>query len=119
MEIDIGLTIVTGDGALNEQLAVTLKANSVDAPTFNTNLEAVAVMGNYLDGVTPKAGYQLFGVHVEGGYGVSFGGSRTTIQNAWNGFVAALITATGAPSTSTSAIMQAHGYYPRQTAGIP
>jgi hypothetical protein len=116
MEIDIGLTMVTGDGALNEQLKLTLETTSKDAPTFNMDIEATAVTGNYLDGVTPKQGYQLSGLHVEGGYGVSFPGSRTTVPNAWNGFVAALLTASGSPSAST--IMQAHGYFPRQTAGL-
>jgi len=116
MEIDIGLTLVTGDGALNEDLKVTLKATSKEAPAFNTDIDATAVMGSYLNGVTPKQGYQLQGIHAEGGYGVSFAGSRTTVPNAWNGFVAALLTAPGAPSTST--IMQAHGFFPRQTAGI-
>jgi hypothetical protein len=116
MEIDIELTMVTGDGALNERLEVMLKATTKEAPAFSTDIDATAVMGNYLDGVTPNQGYQLQGIHVEGGYGVSFGGSRTTVPNAWNGFVAALLTASGSPSTST--IMQAHGYFPRQTAGI-
>lgn len=116
MEIDIGLTLVTGDGALNEELKVTLKATSKEAPAFNTDIDAAAVVGSYLDGVTPTQGYQLQGLHAEGGYGVSFGGARTTVPNAWNGFVAALLTASGAPSTST--IMQAHGFFPRQTAGL-
>lgn len=117
MEIDIELTVVTGDGALNEPLKVTLKTTSKDAPAFSTDIDATAVMGSYLDGVTPKQGYQLQGLHAEGGYGVSFGGSRTTVPNEWNGFVAALLITSGSPSTST--IMQAHGYFPRQTAGIP
>ena len=116
MEIDIGLTLVTGDGALNEELKVTLLATSKEAPAFKIDIDAAAVVGKYLEGVTPKQGYQLQGLHAEGGYGVSFAGSRMTVPNAWNGFVAALLTASGAPSTST--IMQAHGYFPRQTAGI-
>jgi len=118
MEIDVGLTIVTADGALNEQLNVTLKATSKDAPAFTSNIDATTAMGSYLDGVMPKTGYQVQGIHAEGGYGLSFAGSRATVPNAWNGFVAALLTTSGSPSPSASTIMQAHGYFPRQTAGL-
>jgi hypothetical protein len=116
MEIDIEVTLVTGDGALNEKLNVTLKTTTKNAPMFTTDVMSAAVVGTYLSGVMPKMGYQLAGVHVEAGYGVSFPGSRMTVPNQWNGFVAALLTAMGAPLTST--IMQAHGYFPRQTAGL-
>ena len=41
--------------------------------------------------------------------------SEDTVPNEWNGFVAALLTKMGAPSTST--IMQAHGYFPGRPPG--
>ena len=61
MEIDIEVTLVTGDGALNEKLNVTLKTTTKNAPTFNTDVMSAAVVGNYLTGVMPKMGYQLVG----------------------------------------------------------
>ena len=115
LEIDVGVTIVTGDGALQEQLGVTLTTMTKSAPSFSTNVDATTVTGTYLTGVVPKAGYEISGLHLEAGYGVGFGGSRTTVPNQWNGFTPARLVPTG----STSAVMQAHGYFPRQTAGIP
>jgi hypothetical protein len=115
LEIDIGVTVVTGDGALNEELAVTLKTMTKDGPSFSTRIDAALIKGMYFMGIVPMAGYEPYGLHVEAGYGMSFGGARKTVPNQWNGFVAAEIAATG----TMNAIMQAHGFFPRQTAGLP
>jgi hypothetical protein len=116
MEIDVLLDVVTADSALNEELTVTLKAYAKDAPTFTGDIAAAMMTGNYLDGVTPQTGYEISGAHLEAGWGVGFSGSRTTVPNAWNGFVVALLNQIG--SSSAISIMQAHGYFPPETAGL-
>jgi len=111
VELDIDLQLTSGDGALDEQLTVTLEAASKDAPTLSVNVAEAALGGQYLAEVTPKPDYSLTGLHLEAGYGVGFSGSHSTVPDAWNGFVAATVRAAG----STSDVMQAHGYFPKET----
>ncbi len=110
-EVDVELGIQSGDGALDELFTVTLEVVAIDSPTFSVEVAAADLLGTYLDGVTPETGYSLTGLHLEGGFGVGFGGSHTTVPNAWNGFVAATVRADG----STGDVMQAHGYFPKET----
>jgi hypothetical protein len=111
LEIDHTLFIVSGDGALDEELPVTLHAQSIDSPTLSADIPAEHVQGTFLDEVTPEAGYSVTGLHIEAGYGVGFSGSHTTVANTWNGFVAATLQADGASGD----VMQAHGYFPKET----
>lgn len=113
LEVDVGLHMLSGDGALDEQLTVTLKAISPSGPRFRAELPAADVKGGYLAGITPRAGYRLSGVYVEAGFGVPFPGSRADVPDEWNGFVAAQLL----QGSSTGPVLQAHGYFPSRTAG--
>ncbi len=111
MEIDLELQLTSGDGALDELVTVTLEVLSLDAPAFSANVAATDLSGSYLDGIVPDAGYSLTGIHLEVGYGVGFSGSHVTVPDTWNGFVAATLRASG----SVGDVLQAHGYFPKET----
>jgi hypothetical protein len=113
LEIDVGLSVVTGDGALDEQLTVTFKTTSTHGPRFGADLAAADVKGSYFAAVAPSAGYGFWGVHIEAGFGVPFSGSRSHVPDQWNGYVAAQLV----QGSSTRPVMQAHGYFPGKTAG--
>ncbi len=110
-EIDVEFGIQSGDGALDETFSVTLVVPSIDNSTFEVDVPAANLQGTYLEGVTPETGYSLTGLHLEGGFGVGFSGSHSTVPNIWNGFVAATVRADG----SNGDVMQAHGYFPKET----
>jgi hypothetical protein len=112
VEIDIDLSAATGDGSLDEQLTVTLKAKSVSAPEFSIDVPMADMIGAYLDEVVSDGTYPLWGFRLEGGFGTK--GWMSTVPNAWNGFTAALLESGGPFGT----VMQAHGYYPKETAGL-
>jgi hypothetical protein len=111
LELDIELQLTSTDRALVERLTVMLVATSQDAPTLSVNVDEAELQGLYLAEVTPEPDYSLTGMHLEAGYGVGFSGSHTTVPQAWNGFVAATVRAAG----STGDVMQAHGYFPKET----
>jgi hypothetical protein len=110
-QLEVELDIQSGDGALDEVFTVTLEVPSLDNITFAVDVPAADLQGSYLEGVTPETGYALTGLHLEGGFGVGFSGSHTTVPDIWNGFVAATVRADG----SNGDVMQAHGYFPKET----
>jgi hypothetical protein len=115
MEIDLQLGITTADGSLDESLPITVEAMSIDQPWFRAELAADQVMGAYFEGVEPEVDYQIVGLHVAAFFDSPFSGSKVTVPDEWNGFVAAVL----AQADSSQGVLQAHGYFPPETAGTP
>jgi hypothetical protein len=59
--------------------------------------------------------YQIVGLHVAAFFDSPFSGSKVTVPDEWNGFVAAVL----AQADSSQGVLQAHGYFPPETAGTP
>ncbi len=113
LEVSVGLTMATTDGALDEEIAVKLVTSTKDTATMTFDLPVASLEGAYFDQVTPEAGYEPFGLHVEASFGGSFPGSHATVPGVWNGYVAATVRTTG--STSTTGVNTSHGYFPPET----
>ncbi len=119
LEIDLGVTLVSDDGALDEKLAVTLSTKSLRGAMFSAELDAAAVRGSYLERVVPSAGYERTGLRVEAGFGHSKGPGGP-VPGEWNGAVAALVVqAPGRPGARRPPpVMVAHGYFPAKVARV-
>jgi hypothetical protein len=115
VEIDLPLLIATADGALDETVPLTLIVDTMDSIGFSASIDISSVTGEYYDSITPEAGYEPGGIHVEGRFGAAFSGSADSVPDVWNGFAAAILKHEDQPESQ--GVFQAHGYFPPETAG--
>jgi hypothetical protein len=114
MEILIPLRLTTADGALAEDVSVTLGASTASTASFSVDIPGRNVSGTYFEQITPVAAEdEVKSIHLEAVYGGPFSGSHATVPDAWNGFTAAEV----GPVESPSGAFAAHGYFPPETAG--
>jgi len=114
LQVELLLGVSTADGALAERIPLTIDAFGIEHPFFTVRVPAAEVRGRYFDAISPKGGRAIVGLHLQAAFAKSFPGARSTVPGEWNGFVAAVLGATG--SSLERGVMQGHGYFPATTA---